>query len=238
LGEDSSASPAPERAETPAPAAVTATPEPVRNPSLARVSEVASTSFSNLDELDPERAKRREELRMKKEAEKKAREEEQKKEEEEMQRRKEEREKRQAELKAKREARKAAFDAEMKAAEERRLAEEKAKEEARLREELKKQEEERKKELKRQKEEQRKRQEAIYTKDRRVKRCAFPVIQKMKMVDLLDEKGLVQCDDLRDHFLQEGRLEIDVAMYIIQTATEVMQKEPALLRLPVRAPSF
>ena len=59
----------------------------------------------------------------------------------------------------------------------------------------------------------------------------MPPTHKLTMADVFDGSGKPKHDVLKAHFIQEGRVEEDVALRIVREATAILRKERNVLEV-------
>ncbi|KAI3404645.1 CNA1 [Candida oxycetoniae] len=74
--------------------------------------------------------------------------------------------------------------------------------------------------------------ETYSTVDRAVKSVTPPASFKPSTEQVFLRNGLPNCDFIKEHFFQEGRLQEDQAIKIIKQATQILTSEPNLLTVP------
>jgi len=71
----------------------------------------------------------------------------------------------------------------------------------------------------------------LTTTGRVVSNISAPIATKLTMSDVYDEKGKPRPEVLKKHFVQEGRIEEDVALRIIGEGTELLRSEDTMLTI-------
>jgi serine/threonine-protein phosphatase 2B catalytic subunit len=73
--------------------------------------------------------------------------------------------------------------------------------------------------------------ERLSTTERVISTVPFPPRTCMTMNEVYDGNGRPRHEVLRQHFISEGRVEIDVALRIVREATELLRQEDTMLEV-------
>jgi serine/threonine-protein phosphatase 2B catalytic subunit len=67
--------------------------------------------------------------------------------------------------------------------------------------------------------------------NRAVPSVSAPPAKPLPHTEVFNTDGKINTNTLKDHFFREGKLELEDVKHIIITATEILRKEPNLLKL-------